>query len=185
MGDFLSWLQSQLIGCARVARAGVPVRADGGGERYGSATTHLALVLHDRLSDAAQLAQFGAIVRGVVGAPDAAAATIKDLVTRVPGFADANLFINPNSLSELPQILSSAYFGRTADEFFRAGEGSDYQIFLLRIQNNPQFDHVHRLLRHHRVDTCWWGTFCSSHLEHYLRFGTCSGSKFYISRRWT
>ena len=131
--DFLSWLQAHLKGTAQIASAGMVLRADVG-ERYGSASTHMGLILHDRLDEPDQMTVLGQLVATVAGPVANAGAGFKSMVKKVPAFLEPDLFAQPNGIHDLPQILATAYFGRAADASFKATDGSPYHTFLNRMQ---------------------------------------------------
>lgn len=127
------WLQANLRGTSDVAKAGPVLKADFS-ERYGSASTHLALVLHDQLDVPQEMAAMRSFVNDVTAQPTTAVKAFKRLVKHVPAFTDAKLFAPPGGLHDVPQILATAYFGRTAGPGFKAGEGSAHYTFLGRMQ---------------------------------------------------
>lgn len=131
--ELFGWLQNTLIGTCAIANAAVPSRNDGD-EKYGSASTHLAMVMHDYLADDAHLQQLGSFVHAVAGAPASAACALKRLLLQAPVFASPGTFAVPNGMFDVPQILATAYFGRTADAAFSAEAGTPYRQFLSRMQ---------------------------------------------------
>ena len=131
--DLLKWIQVNLTGTSRVATAGPVLRADLG-ERYGSASTHFGMVLHDQLVEPGQLQALGEMISMVAGPASLAGAAFKTLLKEVPAFLEPDLFATPNGMYDVPQILATAYFARTADASFKAGVGSQYHTFLNRMQ---------------------------------------------------
>lgn len=131
--DFLSWLQTSLCGTAHVAMAGPVIRADLD-ERYGSASAHLGMILSDQLDFEDQLDALGSLISHVAGSAELAGSALKTLVKKVPAFLDADLFATPNGLYDVPQLVATAYYGRTASSSFKAGTGSEYHKFLNRMQ---------------------------------------------------
>lgn len=130
----LEWLNDNIILASTMAKAGVPLKVDEN-QRYGSSSMHLAMIVYTELNNAASLNAMRGVVDGVSHSnPDTAARHIKELVHSVPILLQAPIYTVPNQLSELPQILATAYFGRTADASFSAADGSPYSSFLHRLQ---------------------------------------------------
>lgn len=129
----LGWVQENLQGALAIANAG-PVLVADMDARYGSASTHFAMVTHDRLNDADTLASFSSVANCISGSPAQAAKALSSLVERVPVLLEAQTYAVPNGIQDLPQILACGYFGRVACASFSAGEASPYGAFLRRMQ---------------------------------------------------
>jgi hypothetical protein len=129
----LQWLQENLQGAWAIAHAG-PVLVADTDARYGSASTHFAMVTHDRLNDSNVLRAFSTIVDGMAGSPAQAAKAMSALTKQVPVMLEARCYAAPNGIQDLPQILACGYYGRVACSNFKAGEGSPYGVFLERMQ---------------------------------------------------
>ena len=128
----LEWLQQNLLGASAIAKAG-PVLVADMDTRYGSASTHFAMVTHDRMNDAESFKAFGALCGEIAGSPKQAGKAMSALAKQVPMLLEASTYAAPNGIQDVPQILACAYYGRTADANFKAGEGSPYAIFLQRV----------------------------------------------------
>ena len=127
------WLQDNLATTSAIANAGAHLRADRG-ERYGSASMHLAMNAYNQLNEPGEVEKLGELVSAISGQPGVAAARMKLLLQQVPVLREAPVYSAPNAISDLPQILATAYFGRVACANFSAEEGSNYQTFLHRMQ---------------------------------------------------
>jgi len=129
----LLWLQENLQGASAIAKAGPVIRSDVD-TRYGSASTHFAMVSHDRLDDTEVLKVFGAICDGVAGTPAQAKKALLALTKQVPMLLEASTYAAVNGIQDLPQILACGYYGRVACPNFKATEGTPYATFLKRMQ---------------------------------------------------
>lgn len=117
----MRWLEQNLRFASGVAKAGPAVKASG--ERYASASAHLAMALHVVLdeeppADAAgepAMKQLAGLMDGL-GDENwrSALIALRELVEQVPMLVEAPAFAAPNGMHDLPQILCTAYYGRTA-----------------------------------------------------------------------
>lgn len=128
----LQWLQENLQGASAIARAGPVLRADMDA-RYGSASTHFAMVTHDRLDRPNVIKTFGAICDGIAGTAEQAKKALWALTKQVPMLLEASTYAAPNGIQDLPQILACGYYGRVACPNFKAGEDTSYARFLKRM----------------------------------------------------
>jgi hypothetical protein len=128
----LTWLQENLQGAVAIAKAGPVLRAEMD-TRYGSASTHFAMVSHDRLNRPEVLKAFGDVADGIAGSPARAKAALNTLIKQVPMLLQASTYAAPNGIQDLPQILACGYYGRIACNSFSATEGSPYATFLQRM----------------------------------------------------
>lgn len=128
----MQWLEKNLRFAGYTARAGPAIKANG--ERYGSASCHLAMALHDVLtndeSPGSPLADLRALVSEVGHErPAVARNAMRKLAEAVPSLLVAPLFAAPGGMHELPQILATACYARTAVEGFLP----EYRRFLQRM----------------------------------------------------
>ena len=131
----MKWLEQNLRFAGYTARAGPATKANG--ERYGSASCHLAMALYDVFTDNASEGVDGAPLNdlrrlmGTIGHQSAAVARkqLQELVTAVPALLEAPLFAAPSGMHELPQILAAAWYARVKTEGFIP----EYERFLQRM----------------------------------------------------
>lgn len=128
----LAWLQENLQGASAIAKAGPVLRAEMD-TRYGSASTHFAMVSHDRLNRPDVMQSFGAIADQIAGTPAQAAKALWALTKQAPMLLEASTYAAPNGIQDLPQILACGYYGRVACANFKAIDGSPYNLFLQRM----------------------------------------------------
>ena len=145
------WLDQNLRFAAGVANAGPRVKANG--ERYGSASCHLAMALHGVLDDPQSppgtstpgldppFKQLQALMNGIGNAPlDEARRALVSLVKQVPMLCDARAFAAPAGMHDLPQILATAYYARTgrvnfATNYRRAINRLHWLLLLIQAEN--------------------------------------------------
>ena len=119
-----NWLEQNLRFVAGVADAGPRVKARG--ERYASASCHLAMALHNVLDDPlsppglvteeldSPFKQLETLMDGIGNEPlDEARVALVALVRQVPMLCDVRAFAAPAGMHDLPEILATAYYGRT------------------------------------------------------------------------
>ena len=131
----MKWLEQNLRFAGYTARAGPAIKANG--ERYGSASCHLAMALHDVLTDDHSEGFDGsprASLRSFVTSmgheqPAVARQAMRTLVQDVDALREAPLFAAPCGMHELPQILATACYAREAP----AGFMPEYRRFLQRM----------------------------------------------------
>ena len=147
-GSRFRWLEQNLRFAAGVANAGPRVRANG--DRYGSASCHLAMALHGVFDDPEAPGQAGplspfkqlqALMDGIGNAPlDEARKALTLLVERVPMLCDAGAFAAPSGMHDLPQILATAYYARTgrvnfATSYRRAINRLNWLLLLIKAED--------------------------------------------------
>ena len=130
MGDW-AWLNAEVAFATDRARVG-PIVA-GANARYGSASCHFALSIHQLLDDKEKNASLVQLVEQTTGTPADAASAMKKLVRNVPLLLETDNFSAPTGLYDFVQILATAHFARGRTEF-SAKEGTPYRVFLSRLQ---------------------------------------------------
>lgn len=133
----LDWLQKQFAYASSIAAAGPVIKASG--ERYGNASCHLSMALHNVLetTDAGRVAMesLRALVEAVGSAvPLTVASGMRTLVAEMPVLLDVELVRGPNGVYDLPQIIATAYYARVATASFGTVEVSIYKRFLVHMQ---------------------------------------------------
>ena len=132
--EIFKFLQNKIVAIVNIALSGPDLR-ENRSERYGSASTHFAILLYEELCDSRKLAAYGRLISLLSGGAASACKALKRMLKQVPALTEPALFCaKHNGIDDLPQILAAGYFGRSADADFSAVIGSTYRVFLRRMQ---------------------------------------------------
>tara|TARA_B100000519_G_scaffold141123_1_gene122321 strand:+ start:4480 stop:7542 length:3063 start_codon:yes stop_codon:yes gene_type:complete len=131
----LKWLDDLLVQTTNMAVTSPILRTENK-VRYGTSDVYFATCLHELLNDNPNhVLELGSLVGELVQhTPMVVAKRLRRLLHETPVMFATVLYAEPTHLDNLPQILAASIFSRLATPSFDAGEGSDYAVFISRLQ---------------------------------------------------